>query len=408
MYSGEVIGRICSRLAVGAVLLMGLATTLLAQSVSEPPPSMTFDPWREVSQTETSTEYLVTFPSAVTTAYLANNTVPLRVFVPERGDEAIPVVLILHYWGATDLRAERSLALDLNRRGIGAAIMTLPYHLARTPPGQRSGSLAIQPNPGQMRETMTQAVMDVRRSLDFLESRPEFRGKPMGIAGTSLGAVITALSYAVDSRIQDAVFLLGGVDLAKIVWKSSLLVKPREVLRHRGYTESRLRYELAPVEPLNYKRENPRGQSLVIAGQYDTVIPREATEELIRSLNQPSVVWIDTGHYGGIFVQRRLMREVASFFDHRFTNTPYVAPQRFYAPTVRAGMTLSTPDGFDLGVGLDIWRSNARGDSYATVFVTPRGPQIFAGKQWLAPGLAFGVMGSARRVGVGMFWSAVL
>ena len=154
-------------------------------------------------------EYLVTFPSAFTSPYEVNNQVPLRILVPDPAKGLVPVVLITHYWGATDLRAERALALDLNNRGIAAAILTLPYHLARTPPGHRSGDLAIQPDPQSLRETMLQSVWDARRALDFLNSRPEFVHDRFGLVGTSLGALVSSLTYALDPRIKYATFVLG-------------------------------------------------------------------------------------------------------------------------------------------------------------------------------------------------------
>jgi len=368
---------------------------------------MTFAPWKEADQLEPGTEYLEEFPSPVASPYPANNTVPLRVFLPSNIDRPVPVVLVLHYWGANDLKNERELARELNRANIAAAVMTLPFHLTRTPPGHHSGDMAIEADPAKMVVTMTQAVLDARRSLDFLESRPEFDHSKIGLAGTSLGALVAELTYGLDSRITHVAFVLGGVDLAHIVWSSSLLVRQRDALIRKGYTEQKLRDEIQPIEPLKYLPSRIAAPALVIGGQYDTVIKQQSTQELIACLTEPKVLWLDTGHYGGIFVQRRLMREVARFFTQEFSGNAFIPPKKLYAPTIRLGLKVDTGNGFDLGVGLDLLKFDQRGDNFMTLFVTPRGPELFLGRN-VSQGFSVGVIGSTHNSGAALLWSVVL
>ncbi|MFX9638786.1 hypothetical protein ABTO85_20010, partial [Acinetobacter baumannii] len=77
----------------------------------------------------------------------------------------VPVVVLLHYWGAPDTKVEDEIAQLLARRGIAAVAMPLPYHLGRSPMGRRSGELAIVPDPRSLNQTMTQAVLDVQRTI---------------------------------------------------------------------------------------------------------------------------------------------------------------------------------------------------------------------------------------------------
>jgi hypothetical protein len=375
--------------------------------IDQAPRPIPFSDWHEVSRPEAGIEYLVTYPSPVLTGIPANDEVPLRVFLPTQRTGPVPVVLIMHYWGALDLRVERTLALELNRRGVAAAILTLPYHLQRTPPGYRSGQLAIQPDVEKLKGTMVQAVQDARRAVDFLRTRPEIAPNSLGVVGTSLGALVAASAYGIDARFTHAAFLLGGVDLAGILWSSTRVVGQREALRRRGYTEERLREALSPIEPANFLNRRTEGSEFVVGGLFDTVVPRRSTERLIALLPSPSVLWLDTGHYGGIFVQRRLMREVASYFATEFTGGTFEPPSRLYAPTVRIGFRLDTASGVDLGVGLDLLKFDPRGDSFATLLLTPRGPNLFIGRRF-SQGLAFGAFGSTRGAGVGLFWSTVL
>jgi hypothetical protein len=319
----------------------------------------------------------------------------------------MPVVVVLHYWGATDLRPERALATELNRRGMAAAVVTLPYHLERTPPGRRSGELAIEADVDRLRLTTLQSVSDVRRTIDFLLTKSEFDSKKIGITGTSLGALVTALVYALDPRIDSATFILGGVDFADIMWSSSRVVIQRDVLRRRGFTEQKLREALGDVEPLTYLPERKTGAAFVIGAKFDTVIPESSSRKLIAALPNPRVLWLDTGHYGGIFVQRRLMREVAGYFASRFTGATYNMPTKLYAPTFRLGMKADLASGFDVALGLDLIRFDRRGEGFGTLLLTPRGPGLFLGRK-ITPVIAAGAILTPRAGSIGIFWSTVL
>lgn len=387
-------------------LVLGQVTVDRA-AVLAPPPKVAFPDWRDVDETETATEYLETFPSAYTSPYPANNQVPLRVLVPANSTEPLPVVLITHYWGAKDLRAEYSLANDLVDRGVAAAILTLPYHLARTPKGYLSGQLAIRPDPVELRATMYQSELDVRRSLDFLDSRPEFRHDGYGITGTSFGAIVASLGYALDPRIHCASFLLGGADLARILWTSSRVLPVRDELRRNGWNEARLREELAPIEPLNYLPRSTPGTSFVVYGRYDTVVPNECTEQLMSRLDHPEQLVLDTGHYGGVLVEGSVLRTVASFFAADFAGRSFHAPQRLAAPTIRLAAMFDTPDLFNIGVGVDVVHFDREADAFGSIFATPRGIDLYLGHRVLG-GFSIGAFGSTRGVGVGFVWSTVL
>jgi hypothetical protein len=316
------------------------------------------------------------------------------------------MVLILHYWGAPTLKVERSLALELNQRGIGAAIMTLPYHLSRTPKGAVSGAMAIQSDPEKLKATMTQSVMDVRRSLDFIQSKSEC-GPILGIYGTSLGAIVSSLAYAVDDRLHNAAFLLGGIELGKLIWKSSLMVPIKDELRAKGYSERRLTQALESIEPSHYLNENKKGKTFIIRAKFDTVVPPECTDALVQSLPQSKILSIDSGHYGGVFIQEKLLREVANFFGAVMGEKDYVPPVKIVTPTVRVGVTLEMPSHFDIAAGFDLVKFDKKGKSYATILLTPKNPVLWIGTD-VSTGFNLGVGISNRRVGFGLFWSIVL
>ena len=407
-------GREWLRSAVAIAALIGATVLARAQAQrtwlpTDAPAAIEFKDWEQEDDYDFGTEFDVSFPSPVPSGIPNNDIVPLKVLVPN--DPAFkgpyPVVLVLHYWGATDLRAEYSLANDLNERGIAAAIMTLPYHLERTPPGRRSGDLAIPATPQGIIESTTQAVLDVRRSIDFLKSRKEFQGTPLGISGTSLGSLVAELAYGVDSRIDDGAFVLGGADFARIIWSSSRVVPQRDALRRAGFTEASLREALKPVEPLTYLPRQQPGPTFVVRAQYDTVVTPRSAELLIHALPGVKTMTLDTGHYGGIFVERKVLSQVAAFFGEAFKGREFRAPSKLYAPTIRFGVKADVTNGVDVGVGLDVIQFDPLGKNFLDAFLTPKGPQLILAHT-LAVGFSLGGTYSSRGFGVGIFWSAIL
>jgi pimeloyl-ACP methyl ester carboxylesterase len=392
-----------------AVLVGTLASQLtLAQApqIAQALPSVEWPEWREAGADPGIRRMEVRLPSAVATPYPENGAFTVLAVLPEPLQSPVPVVVLLHYWGAADRRLEMAIAVRLARKGIASALVTLPYHLDRTPRGYRSGQLAIQPNPDKLRETMAQGALDIRRTVDWIESRPEFRRDGVGIMGTSLGSIMAGLAFGVDQRLRAGCFLLGGADLASLLWNSSRAVGPRDQLRRAGWTEAKLREALAPVEPLNYLRPGDR-PALVIGARFDTVVPPRNVEALIAGLGDAQRLWIDTGHFGGALVMPELMRAAAEFFEAAFAGRAYRAPGRLYAPTLRFGVAASGERGIEVALGLDLWRSDARGSVYACALVTPRGPRLFAGAQ-AGRGLSVGLTILPRRTTWGAFWNVVL
>lgn len=362
--------------------------------------------WTVVATDDGAREFAASFPSAIITPHEANNRVPLTVLLPE-GEGPFPCVVVLHYLGARDLKVERSLAAELNRRGIAAAIPSLPYHMERTPTGLRSGERALPADVPSLIANMLQSVLDVRRAIDFLSQRPEVDASRIGIAGTSLGSLVSSLVYAVDDRVKPASFMLGGVDLAHILWHSSRVVKQRDDLRKAGKTESVLRTDLMAIEPLSYlsRRKNP--EAFVIGAKYDTVIPPADTKKLLEALPGAHSLWLDTGHYGGVLVQKRVLRSVAEFFEASFAGKEFTPPKRISAPTLRVGMIGDTESGLQIGAGIDVWTFDGRGTGMVSLFATPKGPRAFIGLK-LDKNLFIGGVAGLKSIAPGLTWSFVL
>lgn len=374
--------------------------------LAQPIERIEFASWREVRGDGTTRRYIASFPSPVQTGVPRNDEVQVHAVLPADRRGPHPVVVVLHYWGASDTRLEDTMASRLAELGVASVLVPLPYHLSRTPPGSRSGEMAIRADTEALSQTILQCVLDVRRTLDWVQSRPEFDSQRIGIAGTSLGALVAAAAFAVDDRLDASAFILGGVDFAGILWSSSRVAGHRESLRRQGYTEDRLREKLAPYEPLTYLQPTER-PAYVIGARHDTVVPVASTEALIQALGDPHVLWIDTGHFGGVFVLNQLLQSASRFFAASLNDRPFSPPSRLYAPTIRIGALADPLDGVQVGMGVDLWRISPDGKLTASVFATPRDIQGILGFE-VSRGLWLSGIAKTRRTTWGVFWNVVL
>lgn len=396
-------------LAASALMAAGSAppSPIAVPPIDTPPPVVAFAPWRRVESLTGPTEYRATFPSPFVTGVPNNDTVHLSAFLPETTSGPYPAVVVLHYLGADDLRPTRLLAEELNARGVAAVLLTLPYHIQRTPPGAKSGEGALSDDPDQLRAVVVQSVLDVRRTLDFLASRPEIDRSRLGVAGISLGGVIASLAYSVDRRLIRTSIILGGGDLAHILWHSSLTGPTREAMRRRGLDLAKLREHLADVEPLRRVSQRTDGRAFLVGARFDTVIPADDVRKLEEALPNAASLWLDTGHYGGVFVQRRIARTVSEFFSAEFEGRSYSPPKRLYAPTVRVGLVADPRDGLQVAASLDLLRGSPSAGWFGATMATPGGAKAFVGRR-LSDSLALGVTMGSRGAAAAAMWSIVL
>ncbi len=352
-------------------------------------------------------EYRVEFPSAFMSRYPANNTVYAWWLVPAERTGRVPTVVLLHSLGIRRPELEMGLARELVRNGIAVFLMTLPYHMQRTPPGHGSGDLILSGDVPLLREAAIQATWDVRRAFDWLQRQPETDPERMALVGISLGALLGATALAAEPRVHSAVLILGGADLAHVLWDSVLAIRARARLRREGYTLERLREELAPVEPLNLLTPELGEKTFVIGARFDIVVPTEDTEKLIRALGNPKVFWLNTGHFGGGLVQRPLFRTVRQYLQARFEGRNPGGEPNVLAPTLRIGAIYSSGRDFRLALGTDLWRSDKNGTLFVSGVLTPRGGSLFAGVR-LRLGFSAGAEITPKRTYGAIFWHFVL
>lgn len=211
---------------------------------------------------------LLTFPTPTPTPYEENNTVYCRLFPSRNSHRA---VIVLPQWNA-DARSHVRLCQILQKLGITAARLTLPYHEQRLPAGRMRADYLVSPNIGRTLHATRQAVLEVRQLAQWLKQQ-DYRS--IAVMGTSIGSCVGFLAFAHDPLIHAGVFNLVSSFFADAVWTGLSTRYVRWGLEQKISLED-LRACWSPISPWHFirrLRENPRPHLLISAAYDLTFLP---------------------------------------------------------------------------------------------------------------------------------------
>lgn len=287
--------------------------------------------------------YRLTYPSPLVTSVPQNNTIPAEYYVP-RGikpdDPQRPAVICLHILDG-NLELVRLTCSVLASHGIPSILFLLPYYGER---GLPEGPEAMASNPKLFLSAVDQALVDVKRTVDVLASRPEVNPDHIGITGISLGGIVAATAARLDSRLSRAVLILAGGDLKTIIHFARETRELSQLIvglppQQRAEVET----SIEAVDPLRDARQlrdrAVNGKVLMVNAEQDQVIPPECTRKLASALGiEDRVVWLKgLGHYTALAELPRIMQMTADFFAQDLPEDLKTAP-----PTPRQRTPLQT------------------------------------------------------------------
>jgi dienelactone hydrolase len=267
------------------------------------------EPLRE---TDGYTIAAVRFPSPIVTPEPENNTVHAEYFRP-KGPGRRPAVVVLHILGA-DFALSRYLAARLADRGVAALFVKLPYYGERRPAGAPKRFLSADIDRSIL--AMRQAVCDVRRAAAWLAGRPELDPARLGVAGVSLGGIVSSVAAAVEPTLNRGAFLLAGGGLDRILWEMPErdAIRSKELWIASGRTRADLKALTEPFDPLTHAHRLVGKRIMMIAGNVDEVIPPDSARALWSAAGRPPIRWYDCGHYSAVAYLLPAVRETVNFF----------------------------------------------------------------------------------------------
>jgi hypothetical protein len=238
----------------------------------------------------------LTFTSAIVTPHPENNTVRARYFPDPSARGRKRAVLVLAQWNS-DAEGHVGLCRLLNRFGISALRLSLPYHDARMPPELTRADYIVSANVGRTAQVCRQAVLDARRAIAWLHAQGY---ESIGILGTSLGSCLAMLTTAHEPLIKAAALNHISPYFADVVWNGLSTMHVRETLEG-NLTLDELRHMWLPISPLPIlERVRGRGILLVYA-RYDLTFPVGLSRMLVDRFRQAGIehelLVLPCGHY---------------------------------------------------------------------------------------------------------------
>lgn len=133
------------------------------------------------------------------------------------------------------------------------------------------------------RNIISQTVFDLRRAIDFIETRRELDSKRIGYYGVSLGGIIGTIFCGVDERVKVPVMALAGGQL-------NLLYK------NEAFSDTAKDF-VSIIEPLNFVSHISPRPFLMLNANNDEIVPPAMSKLLFNKAKEPKeITWYNAKH----------------------------------------------------------------------------------------------------------------
>jgi hypothetical protein len=262
------------------------------------------------------------------------------------------IVILVHGFASKNEKMYRyyHFSDSIIKKGMACAIISLPYHLKRTPPGEISGRKLITFDDIQTLKFFHQAVVDIRKLIDILDKIYTHNG--IYICGTSLGCMVSIIAMAFDDRIRKGSLLMCGGNWEEIHWKGILrfILKgnctgeensDRRSECRKAYSQfplfleeikkvqkSRLSFGLEDLkelkkvtpkscflcDPMAYAHMIDTNKVIMINSRFDFYFSRKSIRYLWKELGKPEIMWPGFMHSSNLLRKERLINIIYNFF----------------------------------------------------------------------------------------------
>jgi dienelactone hydrolase len=237
---------------------------------------------------------------------------------------AKPLVIVLPVWGVSAYPSS-TIAASLRGEGEGAINVLqvdgpeMLFDWAAL--ADAASEAEFHRLLAQMVERFIDTVTDVRRLVDWAQTRPEIDAERIALVGFSMSAIVASIVLANEPRIAAGVLMVGGADLHEILAAcNGRIRRTRQRLLERfdwsieDFKEE-LRAPLAPVNPVRFAGRVAPERLLVIEAAADSCIPKSSRERFWQALGRPERISYQYDHrttflamtfLGGYHLQRQI------------------------------------------------------------------------------------------------------
>ncbi|MEM2341083.1 MAG: alpha/beta fold hydrolase [Candidatus Bathyarchaeia archaeon] len=281
-----------------------------------------------------------------------NERVPGLLMLPKR-DEKIPCVIFLHGYGGSkdDIRGVADLVA---REGYGLMAIDAKYHGER----REIGKELFSPDINVSVNGIIQTVIDLRRAIDYLETRPDIDIERIGYVGGSMGGILGAIFIGVEPRVKAAALIVAGGNVSLMIRESKHYTMPkiREYIQRENVSYEELQRMLDPIDPINFIGYFSPRPIVFHLGKYDEDVPAESGRQLYERAGEPKqVYWYDTGHNVPLDL---VLARILDFMDRNLLGKTFTYHEILYW-TVRLGPLISILAGMAI-IGIYAFRKRLR------------------------------------------------
>ena len=218
-------------------------------------------------------------------------TVPARLALPLDADEPVPCIVFLHGIGQDRKFLDR-IAGPFTQAGFAMATFD---QLMR---GERK--LEDDESPLRVASAFYRrgalTVIEARRLIDYLRTRPDIAPDRIYLMGASYGAITGATAAAFDERFRAVALVYGGGNLPVLLGNRAAA---EELGPWHDEAAGLVSWLLQTADPIHYVgRISPR-PILFQNGTDDQLIPTAAAQALYDAAGEPkSITWYDGDHIG--------------------------------------------------------------------------------------------------------------
>ena len=237
-------------------------------------------------------------------------SLPLRFAAP------FPAVLLMHGSGGhKDSDYIKAASFMLTAQGYATISVDSQYRGDRKRADVK-GEL-LNPDSFRMRDAWVQTVVDLRRAVDYLESRTDIDASRIGYLGFSMGGMLGACLGGVEARVSCFLLAVPGGGLVKIAQELDKhpALKVYWPVTLTPEVMKRVEEFALVCDPIHFVGKILPRPLLILVARHDELIPPEASQMLIDAAHakEPeNVKRMETGHVltpAVIFDIRRFFNE---------------------------------------------------------------------------------------------------
>ena len=221
------------------------------------------------------------------------------IAIPKKGAGPMPSVLLMHGSGGDkDVNYIRTISEALVRRGFITLSIDAQYRGDRVRPGRVND---IKPDSFTWRDAWVQTVIDLRRGIDYLETRPEVDKSRIGYLGVSMGGILGGILGGVEERVACFALVVPGggfVELAKNLDKFPNLKAHWPVVMNPAVLK-RVEEIANVADPIYFVGRILPRPLVIVVGNHDELIPPVASAAFVSAAHAEEgtqVHRVESGH----------------------------------------------------------------------------------------------------------------